>query len=55
MTGIKYKLAHKRSDKEKWSMTDNTQKKKLIQVLQELTSQLKREMNEITEQSIQAK
>jgi hypothetical protein len=55
MTGIKYKLAHKRSDKEKWSMTDNTQKKKLIQVLQELTSQLKREMNEITEQNIQAK
>jgi hypothetical protein len=36
-------------------MTDNAQRKKLIQVLQELTSQLKREMNEITEQSIQAK
>jgi len=55
MVGVKYKLAHKRADKEKWSMTDNMQRRKLIQVLQELTSQLKREMNEITDQNIQAK
>lgn len=45
MVGVKYKLAYKRADKEKWNVTGNTQKKKLIQVLQELTSQLKREMN----------
>ena len=31
------------------------QRKKLIQVLQELTVQLKREMNEITEENIQSK
>jgi hypothetical protein len=56
MVGVKYKLAHKRADKEKWNMTDNAQRKKLIQVLQELTIQLKTEMNdEITEQNIQAK
>lgn len=45
MVDVKYKLALKRADKEKWNVTDNTQKKKLIQILQEITSQLKREMN----------
>jgi hypothetical protein len=46
MTGLKYKLAHKRAEKEKWNATDNTQRKRLIQVLQELIDQLKREMVE---------
>ncbi|MGH9925517.1 MAG: hypothetical protein ACRD5B_09085 [Nitrososphaeraceae archaeon] len=56
MVGLKYKLAHKRADKEKWNATDSIQKKKLIQVLQELTVQLKKAMNEITEEeNIQAK
>ena len=44
MTGLKYKLAHKRAEKEKWNTTDNAQRKRLIQVLQELIGQLKREM-----------
>jgi hypothetical protein len=48
MVGIKYKLAHKRADKEKWNVTDDAQRKKLIQVLQELTVQLKGEMNDET-------
>ncbi|HKG41670.1 MAG TPA: hypothetical protein VKA98_06000 [Nitrososphaeraceae archaeon] len=46
MTGLKYKLAHKRAEKEKWNSTDNTQRKRLIQVLQESIDQLKREMVE---------
>jgi hypothetical protein len=46
MTGLKYKLAHKRAEKEKWNTTDNTQRKRLIQILQELIDQLKREMVE---------
>jgi hypothetical protein len=46
MTGLKYKLAHKRAEKEKWNATDNAQRKRLIQVLQELIGQLKREMVE---------
>ncbi|HZA65050.1 MAG TPA: hypothetical protein VE573_19385, partial [Nitrososphaeraceae archaeon] len=46
MTGMKYKLAHKRDDKEKWSATDNAQRKRLIQALQESISQLQREMAE---------
>jgi hypothetical protein len=46
MTGLKYKLAHKRAEKEKWNLSDNSQRKLLIQILEELTGQLKREMVE---------
>ena len=46
MTGLKYKLAHKRAEKEKWNVSDNAQRKRLIQILEELTGQLKREMVE---------
>jgi hypothetical protein len=46
MTGLKYKLAHKRAEKEKWNVSDNTMRKLLIQILEELTGQLKREMVE---------
>ena len=46
MTGMKYKLAHKTADKEKWSATDNAQRKRLIQALQESISQLQRGMSE---------
>jgi hypothetical protein len=46
MIGLKYKLAHKRAEKEKWNATDNTQSKRIILVLQELIDQLKREMGE---------
>jgi hypothetical protein len=41
MTGLKYKLAHRRAEKDKWNATDNTQRKRLIQILQELIDQLK--------------
>jgi hypothetical protein len=41
MTGLKYKLAHKRIGRERWSSTDNTQRKRLIEILQELIDQLK--------------
>jgi hypothetical protein len=43
MTGLKYKLAHKRFEREKWSVSNNAQRKRLIQILEELTGQLKRE------------
>jgi hypothetical protein len=46
MSGLKYKLAHKRAENEKWSATDNAQRKRLIQVLEELIGQLKKEMFE---------
>ena len=41
MTGLKYKLAHKRIGREKWSSTDNAQRKRQIQILQEFIDQLK--------------
>jgi hypothetical protein len=41
MTGLKYKLAHKGVGREKWSSTDNAQRKRLIQILQEFIDQLK--------------
>ena len=44
MTGLKYKLAHKRVERERWNATNNAQRKRLIQILQELIDQLKKEM-----------
>jgi hypothetical protein len=49
LTGLKYKLAHKRADKDKWSVTARTQRKRLIKVLQELISQLEKEPEEMPE------
>src|SRR5688500_17891439 len=43
LTGLKYKLAHKRADKDKWSATDKTQRKRLINVLKDLITQLEKE------------
>src|SRR4030095_2037337 len=47
MTGLKYKLAHKRVDRGKWSSTDNTQKEQLIRIFEGLITQLKEEMVEV--------
>ena len=46
MEGLKYKLAHKRAEIGKWSSTDYAQKERLIQVLEGLVDQLKKEMVE---------
>jgi hypothetical protein len=48
MTGIKYKLAHKRAEQENWNITEHTQKKLLTRILKGLVIQLKGEMNENT-------
>lgn len=45
MLGLKYKLAHKRADSDRWSSSDNIQKKKLIALLQELIEQLRKEIS----------
>ena len=47
MEGPKYKLAHKRAGKGKWSSTDYAQKERLIQILEELIDQLKKEIAEV--------
>jgi len=46
MTGLKYKLAHKRFDKEKWSASDKAQRKRLIKFLKQMIDQLEEELQE---------
>jgi hypothetical protein len=43
LTGLKYKLAHRRANKDKWSATDKTQRKRLINVMKDLIAQLEKE------------
>ena len=42
MVGLKYKLAHKRADKPSWSASDRAQRKRLIQLLEEMITALKK-------------
>lgn len=46
MTGLKYKIAHKRFDREKWSAGERAQRKRLIKILEEMIRQLKMEPEE---------
>ncbi len=43
MTGVKYKLAHRRADKDKWSATPKAQRKRLVKLLQDFITQLEKE------------
>jgi hypothetical protein len=43
MTGLKFKLAHKRADKESWSASTNAQRKHLIKILRDLLQQLEKQ------------
>jgi hypothetical protein len=43
MTGAKFKLAHKRADKETWSASDRAQRRRLIKILQEVTQNLEQQ------------
>ena len=47
MEGLKYKLAHKRAEKGKWSSTEYAQKERLIQILEGHIDQLKEGMVEV--------
>jgi hypothetical protein len=47
MKGNKYKIAHKRYDKENWSASEKAQKKKLIKVLQGVITTLESELEEM--------
>jgi hypothetical protein len=46
MTGTKYKLAQKRAERENWNISEFAQKKRLVQLLEKFTAQLKDEMSE---------
>ncbi len=43
MTGLKFKLAHKRAGKDKWSATGPTQRKHLVAFLRQVIDQLEKE------------
>jgi len=43
MTGLKYKLAHKRAEKDTWSTTAPTQRKHLVKFLKEWIEQLEKQ------------
>ena len=43
MTGLKYKLAHKRAGAESWSASGRAQRRRLVRILQEMIDDLSRE------------
>lgn len=43
MTGLKFKIAHKRADNEKWSATPRTQRKRMIKFLHDVIDDLERQ------------
>lgn len=47
LTGLKYKLAHKRAESGKWNASAKAQKKRLVKLMQELIMQLQKEPLEI--------
>jgi len=46
MTGIKFKLAHKRADNEKWSASERAQRKRLIDLLRKVALSLEQQSAE---------
>lgn len=48
LSGLKFKLAHKRFDKPTWSASDKAQRKKLIKILQGMIDQLEKEVENET-------
>ncbi len=46
MTGVKYKLAHRRADSEEWSASERAQLRRLIKIFEENIIQLRHELGE---------
>lgn len=44
MTGVKFKVAHKRAGKDTWSVTEQTRKKNVLKLLREMVAQLEKEV-----------
>src|SRR3954471_23662852 len=44
LSGVKYKLAHKRAEKETWSASDKAQKKMLIKIFKEMIERLEEDV-----------
>jgi len=48
MTGFKFKLAHRRADKDKWSASPRAQRKHLIKILEQMIQELEKQGEEET-------
>jgi hypothetical protein len=46
MAGVKYKLSHRRADKQAWSASDRAQRKRLLAILNQLSSEIELELAE---------
>jgi hypothetical protein len=46
LTGVKFKLAHKRADKEAWSASTRAQRKKAVQILRQAAGELEQQLAE---------
>lgn len=46
MTGLKFKIAHRRADSEKWSVTPKTQRKRMIRFLRDVIADLEEQESE---------
>jgi hypothetical protein len=47
LAGMKFKIAHRRADTEKWSATPKTQRKRMIKFLRDVIAQLEAESDEV--------
>jgi len=45
MSGLKYKLSHKRADRQYWSATEDAQRTRLIKILEVIITRLKQQSN----------
>jgi hypothetical protein len=43
MVGVKFKLAHRRAGKDKWSVTDPTKRKNLLKILKDMIAEIEKE------------
>jgi len=55
MTGLKYKLAHKRFDKPKWNISDAAQRKRLIKLLKQIMAGLEKDWVDSKEEILEQK
>ena len=49
MTGVKFKLAHKRADQDKWSASERAQRRRLIKILKQMIQDLEQQGTENAE------
>jgi len=55
MTGIKFKLAHKRADHEKWSASERAQRRRLVKFLREMIERIEKELAEKPDKTSESK